>query len=282
MGLSNHLLETDTNYGVASQPIQAFLFAQELTLFSYWGDWLQTVANFWSLMFVMLAIFVGITYFALGWASSTIAFVSTVQYLREAGSDFAIQHITHHYRGEYFSNILAKSVAFFDSEEHSIGALTARLATDPTQLQELLGTNMSFVIISILNVFGCMAIAFYFGWKLTLVTVCSSMPLIIAAAFFRIRYETEFEKSNNEVFAESAKFATESIGAFRTVSAMTLEDTIINRYDKLLSDQIRNTFWKASWTTLLFAIADSIVLLCMAFVLWQVRSNMSSGLPLTE
>lgn len=127
---------------------------------------------------------------------------------------------------------------------------------------------MAFVIISILNVVGCLAIAFYFGWKLSVVTLCSSMPLIIAAAFFRIRYEAQFEKMNNKVFAESAKFATESIGAFRTVSSLTLEDAIIRRYDKLLQTQIKKAFWKSSWTTLIFAVADSVALLCMAFVLW--------------
>lgn len=159
-------------------------------------------------------------------------------------------------------------MAFFDADSHSVGALTAQLATDPSQLQELLGTNMSFVVISILNVVGCLTIAFYFGWKLSIVTLSSSMPLIIAAAFFRIRYESQFEKTNNEVFAESAKFATESIGAFRTVSALTLEDTIIGRYETLLHQQIRKAFWKSSWATLIFATADSVALLCMAFVLW--------------
>jgi ATP-binding cassette, subfamily B (MDR/TAP), member 1 len=184
------------------------------------------------------------------------------------------QDIVHYYRGECFDNLLSKSVAFFDADEHSVGALTARLATDPTQLQQLLGTNMTFAIISILNVIGCLIIAFYFGWKLTLVTLCSSMPLIFAAAFFRIRYETKFEEMNNEVFAESAKFATESIGAFRTVSALTLEDTICNRYDALLYDHIKSAFWKASWTTMVFAMADSISLLCMAFVMWYGGSLM--------
>ncbi|KAK4162825.1 hypothetical protein QBC43DRAFT_345662 [Cladorrhinum sp. PSN259] len=237
--------------GGASQPIQAYLFATELTLFQFWGEWLPGLASFWSSMFVALAVFVAISYFALGWSSSTLAF-----------------HITHYYRSEYFSNILSKSVAFFDSDDHSVGALTARLATDPSQLQELLGTNMAFVIISILNVVGCLVIAFYFGWKLTIVTLCSSMPLIVGAAFFKIRYETQFEKMNNEVFAESAKFATESIGAFRTVSALTLEDTILRRYEKLLQDHIKKSLGRASWTTLIFATADSIALLCMAFVLW--------------
>ncbi|GAB1316179.1 hypothetical protein MFIFM68171_06389 [Madurella fahalii] len=237
--------------GGASLPIQAYLFATEITLFQTWGNWLPALASFWSLMFVALAGFVAMSYFALGWSSSTIAF-----------------HITHYYRGEYFRNILSKSMGFFDADNHSVGALTAQLATDPTQLQELLGTNMAFVIISILNVVGCLTLAFYFGWKLTVVTLCSSMPLIVAAAFFRIRYETQFAKSNNEVFAESAKFATESIGAFRTVSALTLEDTIIRRYETLLQEHIKKAFWKASWTTLIYATADSIALLCMAFVLW--------------
>jgi ABC-type multidrug transport system fused ATPase/permease subunit len=127
---------------------------------------------------------------------------------------------------------------------------------------------MAFVVISVLNIVGCVVLAFYFGWKLTIVTLCSSMPLIIAAAFFRIRYETQFEKMNNQVFAESAKFATEAIGAFRTVSALTLEDAITKRYETLLQEHIRMAFVKSSWTTLIFAMADSVALLCTAFVLW--------------
>lgn len=110
--------------------------------------------------------------------------------------------------------------------------------------------------------------SFYFGWKLTLVTVCSSMPIILAAGFFRIRYEIQFEKMNFEVFAESAKFATESIGAIRTVTALTLEDEICERYEKLLQTHIKEAFHKARFSTLVFAMSDSIALLCMAFVLW--------------
>jgi ATP-binding cassette, subfamily B (MDR/TAP), member 1 len=204
-------------------------------------------------MFVMLAVFVGLSYFALGWSTSQLAF-----------------HITHHYRLEYFTSILSHSVAFFDSDSNSTGALTARLATDPSQLQELLGTNMAFVLISVLNVVGCLILSFLFGWKLTIITLCTSMPVIIAAAFFRIRYETQFEKMSNEVFAESAKFATESITAFRTVSSLVLEDTICERYERLLGEHVRKAFGKASWTTLVFAVADSVSLLCMAFVMWYV------------
>lgn len=73
---------------------------------------------------------------------------------------------------------------------------------------------------------------------------------------------------NNEVFEESSKFATESIGAFRTVSSLVLEDTITGRYERLLREHSERALRKAKFSTLVFAMSDSIPLLCMALVLW--------------
>jgi ATP-binding cassette subfamily B (MDR/TAP) protein 1 len=142
------------------------------------------------------------------------------------------------------------------------------MATDPVQLQQLLGINMAIVLISIFNITGSIALSFVFGWELTLLTVFTAVPIILAAGFFRIRYETQFEKMNNEVFEESSRFATESIGAFRTVSSLVLEDRICGRYERLLREHSENAFKKAKFSTLVFAMSDSISLLCMAFVLW--------------
>ncbi|TVY47366.1 ABC transporter [Lachnellula occidentalis] len=235
----------------AAFPLQAFIFAKLISIFSYWGVYLQEQTNWWCLMFTILAIGVGVSHFMLGWASNTIAF-----------------NITSTYRQEYFQNILLKPISYYDDEKNSVGALTARIATDPTQLQQLLGINMAFVLISVLNVVGCISMSFYFGWKLTLLTVVSSVPIILAAGFFRIRYETQFEKMNWTVFSESAKFATESIGAIRTVTSLTLESEICERYESLLNEHISKAFHKARFSTLVFAMSDSVSLLCMAFVMW--------------
>jgi ATP-binding cassette, subfamily B (MDR/TAP), member 1 len=139
---------------------------------------------------------------------------------------------------------------------------------DPTQLQELMGTNMAMAFISGFNVLGCAIISFIFGWKLTLVALLAAMPPIFLAGFMRLRFEIQFEKLNAVVFAESSQFATEAIGAFRTVSSLILEDTICDRYQKLLTDQQRKAFSKAKLTTLVFALSDSIELLCMALCFW--------------
>ena len=159
-------------------------------------------------------------------------------------------------------------VPFFDGEENSTGTLTARVANDPTQLQQLLGINMAMVYISVFNVLGCIIIAFCFGWKLTLLTVLVAMPIILTAYFFRIRFEIQFEKMNEAVFTESSKFAAESISAFRTVTSLTLEDMICRRYEILLQQHVRNAFLKARLSTLGFAASDSVSLLCVALTFW--------------
>jgi ATP-binding cassette subfamily B (MDR/TAP) protein 1 len=163
---------------------------------------------------------------------------------------------------------MAKPIAFFDTEDNSIGTLAARISNDPTQLQQLLGINMAMVYISFLSLVGCVIIAFVFGWKLTVLTVFVALPLLLGSGFYRIRYELQFEKMNQAVFAESSKFAAEAIGAFRTVNSLTLEDMICNRYDVLLRAHVKKAFDKARFTTLIFAASDSLQLPIMALTFW--------------
>lgn len=127
---------------------------------------------------------------------------------------------------------------------------------------------MAMVWNALLSLTGCIIIGFCFGWKLTLLTVFVSMPIVMTAGFFRVRYEIQFESLNQAVFAESSKFAAESIGAFRTVTSMTMEDMIARRYEMLLQDHVSKAFKKSRFTVLLFAASDSIALLCMALTFY--------------
>jgi ABC-type bacteriocin/lantibiotic exporter with double-glycine peptidase domain len=129
---------------------------------------------------------------------------------------------------------------------------------------------MALPLVAVFNVMGCIAISFYFGWKLTLVTMFSASPIIIVAGFVRVRYEVQFEKMNAAVFAESSKMAAEAISAFRTVASLTLEDMMIDRYSKMLGNHVRKAFLKARFATLILAGSDSLELLCMALCFWLI------------
>jgi len=202
-------------------------------------------------MFSCLAIGLGVSHFALGWSTTSLGFA-----------------VTRKYRKEYLSNILNQPISYFDEDDNSVGTLVARVATDPTQLQQLVGVNLAFMLMSCFNLIGCIAISFVFGWKLTVMALVTTLPIVVVAMFYRVRYETKLDSMSNAVFSDSARFVCESIAAMRTVSSLTLEPHICDRYDELLRGHVRQAFHTAKMSVFLFSLSDSISLLCMAFIMW--------------
>ncbi|KAI0486342.1 P-loop containing nucleoside triphosphate hydrolase protein [Xylaria cf. heliscus] len=244
----------------SGSPLQAWLFAKVVVVFQITKlSKFTSEANFWSLIWVILGIGVGISYFVLTFVATHLAY-----------------HVSSTYRQQYFEGILYQKTDFFDDENNSSGTLTARVGGDPKQLEELLGTNMALVYTSFFTLIGALSIAYAFGWKLALVATTVTAPLGILAGYYRFKYELEFEKMNNAVFAESSKFAAEAIGAFRTVSSLTLEDTISHRYDLLLNGHVGTAFRKATWRTLIFAFSDSVSLAVQALIFWYGGTLLAS------
>ncbi|RAL01225.1 ABC transporter ATP-binding protein [Aspergillus ibericus CBS 121593] len=231
--------------------LQSWLVAKLVQVFQFSGQKLAQAANFWSLMFFILALAMAVCYYVLGMASNSISmFVAST------------------YRQDYFLNLLRKPVSYFDLQANSSGSLVSRLATDPKQLQDLFGPTGVFPLISVFNVIGCVTISFVFGWKLAAVTFFAAMPFLFLAAFMRIRYEIMFERMNAEVYADSSKLVMESMKGFRTVTSLTMEDTIIRKYSTLLQEQRQKAMRKAWVGTLIFAFSDSVELCAMALTFW--------------
>ncbi|KAL7935060.1 multidrug resistance-type transporter protein [Trichoderma chlorosporum] len=244
----------------AAIPLQAWLFAKLIVVFQFTGQQLLHESQFWSLMWLVLAIGVGCAYFGALFASTRMASIIRAKYQQQ-----------------YFEAILYQKTSFFDEEDHSHGTMTARAAGDPQRLEELMGANMASVYIAIFNLTGSIAIAFSFGWKLALVGAAVVMPILLASSYWRFKYEIQFEKMNNEVFAESSKFASESIGAFRTVTSLTLEAPISRRFETLCNGHVKTAFKKARWVSLLFGFADSCTLACQSLIFYYGSRLLVSG-----
>lgn len=249
---------------VAAVPLTAFLMANVIAVFSdYRPDDVQgmsSASTTWALAFAYLAIGVGVSYFVMGWCANSLSV-----------------HVANTYRQQYFEGVVHKPIKFFDQEDNSTGTLVSRLSSDPTQLQELMGTNMGFVYIAISSLTACVILSLAIGWKLALVALVAALPLTFTAGFYRVRYEIQFEKLNSDVFAESSKFASEAFGAVRTVASLTLEDKICQRYEDLLNNHLYQSRMKSRYSTLVFALSDSINMLCMALTFWYGGRLQVSG-----
>jgi ATP-binding cassette subfamily B (MDR/TAP) protein 1 len=66
------------NSPLAAYSLQAYIFAKLIEVFTYVGKKLTDGGNFWSLMFFVEAICVGIFYLLLGWSSHSTSAVSTM------------------------------------------------------------------------------------------------------------------------------------------------------------------------------------------------------------
>lgn len=110
--------------------------------------------------------------------------------------------------------------------------------------------------------------SFAFGWKLAAVTFFAALPFIFGAAYIRIRYELEFEELNAKVYAESSKFAAEAIRAFRTVSALTMESHILDKYSDLLAEQRKMALRKAYFAAFVISLSSTVDFCAMALTFW--------------
>ncbi|KAH7211547.1 P-loop containing nucleoside triphosphate hydrolase protein [Fusarium oxysporum] len=178
-------------------------------------------------------------------ASAAIAY-----YLTFISSGRVASFIRAKYQTQYFSSLISQQAAYFDEDGHSHGTLVSRVRDDPLKLEEMMGTNIAQVCIAVFNVIG---------------------------GYLRFRYELQFEKMNDEVFAESSQFASEAINAFRTVSSLTLEDSISARFEKLCHGHVSSAFEKARWVSIILGFSDSATLGCQALIFYYGGRLLTQG-----
>ena len=208
-------------------------------------------ADFWALMFFIIAIGNFGCYFCVGFFGNRIQ-----------------QRVSRQYRLELFENVLKQDMEFFDRPENATGALAARTSTYPTNLQELLGFNIGLIVIQCVNLASSSILALIVGWKLGLVVVFGVLPVVVFCGWFKIQLQGQLDDQSSARFANSAAIAAEAVAAIRTVQSLTLETNILERYHDMLNGiEVQSTktyIWMMFW----YAITQSISFLGMALGFW--------------
>jgi ATP-binding cassette subfamily B (MDR/TAP) protein 1 len=208
-------------------------------------------SNFWALMFFIVAIGNFGVYFTVGFVGNRIQ-----------------QKVSRQYRLELFENALRQDMEFFDKPENATGALVSRLSTYPTNLQELLGFNIGLIVIQCVNIVSSSVLAPIFGWKLGLVVVFGALPVVVFCGWLRIRLQGRLDDATGERFADSAALAAEAVSAIRTVSSLTLERHILNKYQENLRGIALKSTKSFVWMMFWYALTQSVSFLAMALGFW--------------
>ena len=237
--------------GGGTYPAQAVIFSRLINVFTLQGSEARDQADFYALMFFVLAIANLFGYFSLGWACNTIG-----------------QAITHRVRREMIERIIYFDQDFFDRPENSSGTITSKLSSVPTSLLELMSQNLGLLLNVMVNIVSSSVLGIAFGWKLGLVIVFGGLSLLIVAGYVRIRLDQKLEASTGEQFAGSAGLATEAVTSIRTISSLTLEGPVLHEYNEVLGSVVAQVIPGLVLTLLPYALSQSIEFLIMALGFW--------------
>jgi len=142
---------------------------------------------------------------------------------------YAGGYLTLRLRDNAFKSTVKNHMGWFDKKENGTGTITARLASEATLVEGLVGTRLGLSVQNICTIICGLGIAFYYGWKLTLVVLACS-PLIAFANAMHMTAMKGFTEKFRKANESANQIATEGFSNIRTVASFTREDFIIRTF----------------------------------------------------
>lgn len=172
------------------------------------------------------------------------------------------------YRRQLLDRFLSQDLQFFDRPENTVGALASRLGTYPQAVLDLMGINVALIGIAVGNISACAILSIVATWKLGLVVVLCGLPPLVLSGWVRARLESRMEISNDLRYSNSASIASEAISAIRTVSSLTIESTVLEKYRLELQQAASSSVLPIHLAMLCFGLTQSIEYFFLALGFW--------------
>ncbi len=177
-------------------------------------------------------------------------------------------------RREVFSRIAALSPSFFDVNQS--GELVSRLTADTTQIKSAFGSSASLALRNLILCLGAMVMMIYTSPALSGM-VLGAIPLIVFPLVAFGRSVRRRSRAAQDKLAETSAFASETIGAVRTIQAFNGEQEAGKRYSATVEfayDAARNAIRSRA---LLTGVGILLVFGSIVGVLWYGAQNVLAG-----
>jgi ATP-binding cassette, subfamily B, bacterial len=177
-------------------------------------------------------------------------------------------------RRDVFAKVLSMHTAYFESSR--TGDLIARITTDTTLLQTVVGSSIS--------VFLRNALLFTGGFVLLLITsvklseyVLMMLPLVIAPIVILGKRVRVLSRATQNKVGDISSHAEETIGAIRTIHAMALEDAENRRFTNLINETVATALSRIRMRALLTAIVICLIFGAIITVLYIGGQDVVAG-----
>src|SRR5262245_17843512 len=177
-------------------------------------------------------------------------------------------------RREVFAHLTSLSPAFFDSARS--GELISRLTADTTQIKSAAGASVSIALRNLVLFFGAAAMMVVTSPRLS-GFVLLMIPLVVLPLVAFGRWVRRLSRDAQDTLADASAYASELIGASRTVQAFTNEGLATTRF----AGEVERAYEAARSSTkaraVLTAIIIFIIFTSVVGILWVGSHDVLTG-----
>jgi ATP-binding cassette subfamily B protein len=177
-------------------------------------------------------------------------------------------------RASVFSHLTTLDQSFYDTAR--TGELTSRLAADTTQIKSAFGSSISQALRNFVIFAGASAMMVYSSPRLSAL-VLAAIPLIVLPLVFSGRGVRKRARAAQDRLAAANAYATEAIGAVRTMQAFNAEAQTAAHFRDAAEEACAAARLSARARALLTAVAMFLVSASVVAVLWYGAQDVLAG-----
>ncbi|OQM75152.1 ABC transporter transmembrane domain-containing protein [Manganibacter manganicus] len=177
-------------------------------------------------------------------------------------------------RRDVFSHVTALSASFFDTTQS--GEIVSRLAADTTQIKSAVGATASVALRNAILAIGALTMMVFTSPKLSGIVI-AAIPVIVLPLVAFGRSVRAKSRSAQDTLANATAYASEQIGAVRTVQAYTNEELATARFAKAVESAFQAARVSIFARSFLTFFAIFLVFSSVVAVLWFGSRDVLSG-----
>jgi len=177
-------------------------------------------------------------------------------------------------RRDVFAHVTTLSPAFFDSVRS--GEIVSRLAADTTQIKSAVGATASVALRNIILCAGAIAMMVVTSPKLSGL-VLAAIPVIVLPLVAFGRSVRRKSRQAQDTLADATAYASEQIGAVRTLQAFTNETLVVGRFAAAVEAAFTAARSSVLARALLTFVAIFLIFSSVVAVLWFGSHDVLSG-----
>jgi ATP-binding cassette subfamily B protein len=178
-------------------------------------------------------------------------------------------------RRDVFAHLMSLSPVFFDSSRS--GELISRLTADTTQIKSAVGASVSIALRNVMLFIGATAMMVITSPRLSGL-VLLAIPLIVLPLMAFGRWVRRLSRNAQDTLAEASAYASELVGAIRTVQAYTGERLANTRFGGEVEQAYDAAVGSTRARAVLTAIVIFIVFTSVVVILWIGSNDVEAGL----